>query len=87
LRKWHWVLIALIVALCVAYGTLSHFMGGPRDVYGFLRYALPQWHRGPLRVGDAAPDFRLYTLDGRQTFTLRDRMGPRPLVLIFGSYT
>ena len=34
-------------------------MGGPRDVYGFLRYALPQWHRGDLRVGERAPNVRL----------------------------
>jgi hypothetical protein len=87
MQKWHWIVIAIVAVLALAYGTLSHFMGGPRDVYGFLRYALPQWHKGSLHVGDTAPDFQVYSPDGQQTFRLRDRTGPRPMVLIFGSYT
>lgn len=87
MQKWHWVVIAIVAVLALAYGTLSYFMGGPRDVYGFLRYALPQWHKGPLHVGDTAPDFQVYSLDGQETFRLHDRMGSRPMVLIFGSYT
>ncbi|HYL68624.1 MAG TPA: hypothetical protein VEX69_05620 [Candidatus Limnocylindria bacterium] len=79
--------IALVVILVLGYGVLSHFMGGPRDVYGFLRYALPHWHRGDLRVGNLAPDVELVALDGRSRFALRDRTGKQPLVLIFGSYT
>jgi hypothetical protein len=59
----------------------------PRDVYGFLRYAIPQWRNGSLRVGDPAPDVRLLALDGQSTFHLRDRLGRPPLVLSFGSYT
>jgi peroxiredoxin len=47
---------------------------------------VPQWHRGDLRVGDTAPDAKLVALDG-STFHLRDRIGRRPLVLVFGSYT
>lgn len=62
-------------------------MGGPRDVYGFLRYALPQWREGNLKVGDRAPDAQVYSLDGRTAMYLRDDIGKRPLVLIFGSYT
>ena len=87
MKKLRWILIAIIAVLALAYGTLSHFMGGPRDVYGFLRYALPQWHKGPLHVGDPAPDFQVYSLSGQETFRLHDRMGSRPMVLIFGSYT
>lgn len=79
--------IALVAVLLIGYVVLSHFMGGPRDVYGFLRYALPQWHRGDLRVGDTAPDVRLISLDGQSTFFLHDHIGSRPLVLVFGSYT
>ena len=59
MRWWKWTAIALIAILALGYGVLSHFMGGPRDVYGFLRYALPHWHRGDLRVGNAAPDVEL----------------------------
>jgi hypothetical protein len=77
------VAILLVVLMGVA---LTYFIGSPRDVYGFVRYALPQWHRGDLRVGDAAPDAKLVALDG-STFHLRDRIGGRPLVLVFGSYT
>jgi uncharacterized membrane protein YedE/YeeE len=82
-----WTSIALVAFLLIGFGVLSHFMGGPRDVYGFLRYALPQWHRGGLRVGDPAPDVRLISLDGQFTFYLHERIGSRPLVLVFGSYT
>jgi hypothetical protein len=82
-----WTVIALILILTAGYGALSYFMGGPRDVYGFLRYALPHWHRGDLRVGNTAPDVELVALDGQSRFAIRDRIGQRLLVLIFGSYT
>jgi hypothetical protein len=84
---WKWTALVVVVILAIGYGVLSHFMGGPRDVYGFLRYALPQWHRGDLRVGDRAPDVKLYSLDGQTTFQLSERIGHRPLLLVFGSYT
>lgn len=84
---WKWTLLSVVLLLALAFGVLAHFMGGPRDVYGFLRYALPQWHRGDLKVGDRAPDAALYALDGQSTFRISDHIGQRPLVLIFGSYT
>ena len=86
-RRWKLAALILAVVLVLVYGVLSHFMGGPRDVYGFLRYALPQWHRGDLHVGDRAPDVPLMNLDGQTKFRLSDRIGQRPLVLVFGSYT
>lgn len=84
---WKWILGALLILLLGAYFLLAHFMGGPRDVYGFLRYALPQWHQGNLRLGDAAPDARIFSLDGRTSHDLHEWIGKKPLVLIFGSYT
>lgn len=87
MRWWKWTAVALILILTAGYGALSYFIGGPRDVYGFLRYALPVWHQGNLRVGNAAPDVELVSLDGQSRFALHDRIGRRPLVLIFGSYT
>jgi hypothetical protein len=82
-----WTAIVLVAILAIAIGVGCYFMGSPRDLYGFLRYALPHWHRGDLRVGDAAPDARLLSLDGQSSFYLHERIGARPLVLIFGSYT
>jgi hypothetical protein len=79
--------IVLVAVLAIAFGLGCYFMGSPRDLYGFLRYALPHWHRGDLRVGNAAPDARLLSLDGQSSFHLHERIGARPLVLIFGSYT
>lgn len=87
MRALKWAGIALAVILAIGFAVGCYFMGSPGDLYGFLRYALPQWHRGDLRVGDSAPDAPLLALDGKSTFHIRDRVGPRPLVLIFGSYT
>ena len=42
---------------------------------------------GHLKPGDAAPDFKLKTLDGKGTVQLSQVIGKRPVVLIFGSYT
>lgn len=84
---WKWILSVFVVLLLGAYLVLAHFMGGPRDVYGFLRYALPQWHEGNLKVGDRAPDVRVFSLDGRTAHDLDEWIGRKPLVLIFGSYT
>jgi hypothetical protein len=87
MQWWKWAILALVLILGGGFGVLSHFMGGPRDVYGFLRYALPQWRKGDLKIGQQAPTFSLYALDGETTFPLSERIGKRPLVLIFGSYT
>lgn len=87
MRRLRWAATALTAILLVGFGVLSYFMGGPRDAYGFLRYALPEWRRGDLKVGDRAPDARLISLDGRSTFHLRERLGAKPLVVVFGSYT
>lgn len=85
LLKWFAIIFALLLA--IAYGFLSMVAGGPKNVYGLVRYALPNMHRGDLRVGDRARDAKLYGLDGATTFHIRDRVGAKPLVLIFGSYT
>lgn len=84
---WKWVLGTFVVLVLGAYFVLAHFMGGPRDVYGFLRYALPQWHEGNLKVGDRAPDVRVFSLDGHTAHDLHEWIGQKPLVVVFGSYT
>jgi hypothetical protein len=82
-----WTAISLGLLLAIAYGFLSMVAGSPKNVYGLVRYALPNMHRGDLRVGDRARDAKLYALDGVTNFHLRERIGAKPLVLIFGSYT
>jgi peroxiredoxin len=42
---------------------------------------------GTLQAGDAAPDFRLPTLDHKEFVQLSSFRGSRPVVLVFGSYT
>jgi hypothetical protein len=81
------VVIAFGLLFLLAVGLLSHLAGGAKHIYGLVRYALPQMHRGELRVGDPAPDVLLLSLDGHARFSLREKFGSKPLVLIFGSYT
>ena len=87
MRVWKWIGIGIGALLLAAFVGLSLLAGGPRNVYGLVRYALPHMHRGTLRIGDDAPDARLVALDGKTHFDLRERVGAKPLVLIFGSYT
>ncbi len=42
---------------------------------------------GRLSVGEAAPDFRLVSLDRKTEVQLSSFKGQKPVVLIFGSYT
>jgi peroxiredoxin len=39
------------------------------------------------RVGDSAPDFTLYDIEGKNSITLSDFQGKKPVALIFGSFT
>ena len=42
---------------------------------------------GSLKVGDAAPDFELKRLGGKDKVRLSSFKGKHPVVLVFGSYT
>ncbi len=42
---------------------------------------------GRLAAGDAAPDFRLPSVDHSTDIQLSSYRGVRPVVLVFGSYT
>ena len=86
-RLLKWVAGILAVLLLAAFGVLCYLAGGPKDAYGMVRYALPHMHRGTLQVGSDAPDVRLLALDGINHFHIRERIGARPLVLVFGSFT
>jgi hypothetical protein len=82
-----WIGISLGTLLLIAFVALSVMAGGPKDALYMVRYALPHMHRGNLKVGDSAPDARIYALDGAETFHIRERTGAKPLVVIFGSFT
>ena len=86
-RFWKWMIAVVVFLPVAAFAVLSFMAGSPRDAYGMVRYALPHMHRGTLKPGDDAPDARLVTLDGANSFHLRERTGGRPLVLVFGSFT
>jgi hypothetical protein len=86
-RLLKWFTGILAVLLVAAFGVLCFMAGGPKDAYGMVRYALPHMHRGTLKVGSDAPDARLVALDGTSRFHIRERVGARPLVLVFGSFT
>jgi hypothetical protein len=83
-KLWKKILIGvgLLVVAVVAYGVVSF---GPKNIIGMLRY--DQREEGKLKVGDAAPDVRLLALDGASPVHLKDSIGGKPLVLVFGSFT
>lgn len=39
------------------------------------------------KKGDRAPDFTLHDVDGRESVTLSNFRGSKPVALVFGSYT
>ena len=59
---------------------------GPSNVIGLIQYG-GQAREGTLAVGDAAPTPTLVSIDGTPNRSLSDWIGPRPLVLVFGSFT
>ena len=82
-----WGLVGLGIAAVGAGTGLSFMAGSPKDALQMVRYALPYMHVGNLKVGSAAPDVTLVALDGESKFQLRERVGGKPLVLVFGSFT
>ncbi len=50
-----------------------------------LRY--DQREEGTLKVGHVAPDVELLALDGVTPVRLKDSVGGKPLVIVFGSFT
>ena len=57
-----------------------------RLLKGMLNGEVGSLQEGPS-VNEPAPDFTLKTHDGSQTIRLADRMGRRPVVLMFGNFT
>jgi hypothetical protein len=82
---WKKILIGLVLVALLALGGFTYMVGGPRNLVGMLRY--DQRQEGNLRVGDRAPDVALLALDGSTPVRLSERLGGKPTVLIFGSFT
>jgi cytochrome oxidase Cu insertion factor (SCO1/SenC/PrrC family) len=78
-------LVIVVLVLLLGAAAVVVFRIGPRNVLGMIRY--DQRKEGSLRVGDAAPDVELIALDGARRLRLKDSVGGKPLVLVFGSFT
>lgn len=79
-----WVGISLGSLLLLGAGVMVYLIG-PSNIIGMIRY--DQREEGTLKVGDQAPDVELVSLDGGAPQRLHDWMGPKPVVLVFGSFT
>ena len=55
-------------------------------VRGLFRQEIGSLEPGP-KVDESAPDFTLKTNDGKAEITLSKLLGPKPVVLVFGSFT
>ena len=102
MRKALLVSLALVVLLYgVACAGIYTAMCQPPERFGAIMQHVPDFafmilpfrpfwmsaRAGNLRVGDAAPDFELPTLDHKRTVKLSSEHASKPVVLIFGSYT
>ncbi len=77
---------ALLAGMFAARGRSSE---GPKQAVllrGLFAGELGSMNEGP-RVNQPAPDFTLKTVDGKSTVQLGKLIGPKPVVLIFGSFT
>jgi len=77
--------LLLVAAAVVGLAVLVVAKIGPSNVIGMIRYDTRR--EGALRVGSPAPDVTLHAVDGPGTVRIAQRIGARPLVLVFGSFT
>lgn len=100
-RRRLWIFLVLLLGLYLGFvGFIWWSMHQAPETFGRVMSKMPasvvfltapfetMWthaRAGELRPGDAAPDFRLTTLDKTDTVQL-SALG-KPVVLIFGSYT
>jgi hypothetical protein len=95
------VLLALLLVYLLVAGGISSLMYQPPAKFSKVISHVPElffailpfeslWlfaRSGHLKVGSAAPDFRLPTLDKTSQVQLSSFRGEKPVVLVFGSYT
>ena len=77
--------LGIVAVVAVVLGAAAVWRIGPRNIIGMIRY--DRRHKGKLQVGDRAADVTLTALDGSTPVTLAERIGAKPLVIVFGSYT
>ncbi len=80
--RWTGIALGVVVVGVVTWAMITI---GPSTIWGMLRYDTRK--EGALKVGDRAPDVTLLALDGTTRVALKERIGKRPLVLVFGSFT
>jgi hypothetical protein len=85
MKLWKKILLGVGILAILALGAVTYMIGGPRNLIGMLRY--DQREEGTLKVGDRAPEVALLALDGKTPVKLSDKIGGKPTVLIFGSFT
>jgi len=85
MRLWKKIAIGVGAVALLALGGFTYMVGGPRNLIGMIRY--DQREDGRLKVGDKAPDVTLLALDGKTPVKLSERLGGKPTVLVFGSFT
>ena len=85
MRPWKKIAIGVAALALLALGGFTYMVGGPRNLVGMIRY--DQREEGRLKIGDKAPDVTLLALDGKTPVKLSERLGGKPTVLVFGSFT
>lgn len=68
------------------FGRVMSHMPGPAFMLFPFETMWTKARAGALQPGEAAPDFRLKTLDHKSEVQLSELRG-KPVVLVFGSYT
>ena len=95
------IVAGLAVVYALLLGSLAIAMRQPPDTFGAIMAKLPpfayilmpfepMWmnaRAGHVKVGQAAPNFTLSTVDLAKKVTLSSFRGSQPVVLVFGSYT
>lgn len=95
------ILAGILLLYGAATAGLYSAMRQPPETFGAIMSKVPMismmilpfeplWmsaREGHLKVGDAAPDFELPTLNGAGKVKLSQSYRERPVVLVFGSYT
>lgn len=85
MRLWKKIVIGVAALALLALGGFTYMVGGPRNLIGMIRY--DQREEGRLKIGDKAPDVTLLELDGKTPVKLSERLGGKPTILVFGSFT